>query len=119
MWDDGIFYAATVASFNANTGKFRLVYDDGDVEVLRLEADPSKRQADDVIFRWLPQDDGGPASTLQAEEVKHCVAVEEPTEAVRADTCSPAETAPAAEDGPHAALSREALERTEPESAET
>ena len=57
LWDDGQFYPATVASFNASTSKYRLVYDDGDVEVLRLEADPAKRKPDDAVFRWLPQDD--------------------------------------------------------------
>jgi hypothetical protein len=30
------------------------VYDDGDTETVRLEADPSKRRPDDVVFRWLP-----------------------------------------------------------------
>jgi hypothetical protein len=32
------------------------VYDDGDTETVRLEADASKRRPDDVSFRWLPDD---------------------------------------------------------------
>ena len=99
MWDDGIFYAATVASFNANTGKFRLVYDDGDVEVIRLEADPDKRQPDDVVFRWLPQDEaakvaeGGKEEALQLEDMVSAPKHDQGTDA----EASPAETAPASE----------------------
>ena len=53
QWDDGIFYAATVAAYSAGTAKFRLVYDDGDTETVRLEADPAKRVEGDVVWRWL------------------------------------------------------------------
>jgi hypothetical protein len=39
--------------------QFKLVYDDGDSESVRLEADPAKRAEGDVHFRWLP--DAAPA----------------------------------------------------------
>lgn len=98
MWDDGIFYAATVASFNANTGKFRLVYDDGDVEVIRLEADPDKRQPDDVVFRWLPQDEAGAkvAEGDKEEALQEEVGAHKHDQGTDAEA-SPAETAPASE----------------------
>ena len=67
LWDDGQFYPATVASFNASTSKYRLVYDDGDVEVLRLESDPTKRKPDDAVFRWLP-DEAAPAEAPATAE---------------------------------------------------
>jgi hypothetical protein len=57
LWDDGVFYAATVAAFFTGSGKFRLVYDDGDTETVRLEADPARRRDDDVVWRWL-EDEG-------------------------------------------------------------
>jgi len=53
LWDDGVFYPATVAAYIAGSGKFRLVYDDGDTETVRLEADPTKRVEGDVEWRWL------------------------------------------------------------------
>jgi len=56
LWDDGVWYRATVAAFNAGSGKFRLLYDDGDTETVRLEADPAARGPEDVQFRWLPED---------------------------------------------------------------
>ena len=66
QWDDGVFYAATVAGFNQSTGKFRLLYDDGAAETVRLEADPAKRRPGDVEFRWLtPEEDA--AATAAAE----------------------------------------------------
>jgi hypothetical protein len=37
--------------------QFKLVYDDGDTESVRLEADAAKRAPQDVNFRWLPDED--------------------------------------------------------------
>jgi histone-lysine N-methyltransferase NSD1 len=102
-WDDGVFYAATVAGYNAGSGKarsragrlrlvlcvcspthppsrslcallcaqFKLVYDDGDTESVRLEADAAKRAAHDVNFRWLPEQDAPPQPTTETQQTQH------------------------------------------------
>ena len=42
-----------MTSYSASSGKFRLLYDDGDVEALKLEVDESKRREGDAVWRWL------------------------------------------------------------------
>jgi len=124
QWDDGVYYAATIAAFNANTGKvrgaarparaaplvrltrlsarqYRLVYDDGDAETVRLEADPAKRRPDDVTFRWLPEEIAQPeqamASMQHEARADEAVKGEEPA-ALPGDVApaaAPAEATPA------------------------
>lgn len=53
MWDDGTFYKGTIIHFFGSTGKYKVIYDDGDTETVKLDGEKIK-------YEWLPEGDAPP-----------------------------------------------------------
>lgn len=53
LWDDGSWYTGTVINYDTNSKRFRVHYDDDDVELLTLGMPNAPKGGDDIKFRLL------------------------------------------------------------------